>query len=173
MPPARIRIAAASNRKRSRRPIAAVRKKRAASLKTRSVAPKPARSVPPPLKKKMLAAPPPRSVAPVASVQNATPRVATRAALRPAPAPTAFLATVGLLHADPEAPCACVPMPIVRVVRVDRVQAVPAALPVRAAQAAHRVQVDFQAIVRAVRVAPAHVAPAADRARLPRSIPMI
>ena len=172
MPPAQIRIAAASSRKRSRKPIAAVRKKRAVSLKKKSVAPKPARSVQPSPMKKMLAPPPPRSVAPAASVPNATPRVATRAALRRAPARTVFLATVGLPHADPAAPYACVPMPIVRAVRVDRVRAVPAAR-VPADQVAQRVQAGSQAIVRAVRVDPARVAPAADRVRSPRSIAMI
>lgn len=171
MPPAQIRIAAASSRKRSRKPTAAVRKKRAVSLKKKSVAPKPARSVQPSPTKKMLA-PPPLSVAHVASVPSATPRVAMRAALRPAPARTVFLATVGLPHADPAAPYACVPMPIVRAVRVDRVRAVPAAR-VPADPVAQRVPAGSQAIVRAVLVDPARVDPAADRVRSPRSIPMI
>ena len=74
--------------------------------------------------------------------------------------------------AHPAVPCACVPMPIVRVVRVDRVQAV-LAVPVPVARAVLRVLVDFQAIAPAVQVALAPAAPAAGRVRLPRSIRMI
>ena len=72
----------------------------------------------------------------------------------------------------PAAPCACVPMPIVRVVRVDRVRAAPAAR-VPADRAAQRVPAVSRVIVRAVRVDPARVAPAADRVRSLRSMPMI